>query len=61
MSITTTRIKESIICSLPDGRQIEISMVSLEGEEVEVELDLTVALRVLQHYLRSTEAASHKT
>lgn len=36
-------------------------MVSLEGEEVEVELDLTVALRVLQHYLRSTEAASHKT
>lgn len=53
MSITTQQVKDSIICGLPDGRQIEISMVNMEGEDAEVELDVHTALRVLHYYLRT--------
>ena len=53
MKIHTTRVKESIECRLPDGRTIEITMFSAEGEEFSIEDDMQQALRVLRacmHY-----------
>lgn len=33
MRVTATQYEESVVCTLPEGKQIEIIMVSVKGED----------------------------
>lgn len=60
MQVTTQQTKESILCSLPDGRQVEIIMVNMIGEDCEIELDLPTALKMLQYYLKHPQSSDKR-
>ena len=54
MVITTQQLNDSVVCHLPDGREVEIIILSMEGEDITVETDLPEALKVLRRYLAQT-------
>lgn len=54
MLISTKELKDSIVCRLPDGREVEIVIASAEGEDVLIETPLPEALKVLRRYLAQT-------
>ena len=51
MKISTNQHGELIECRLPNGQIIEITMVSVEGEDVIVETDIHEAVRLVQQSL----------
>ena len=51
MKILATKRDESVLCVLPDGASVEITMVSATGEDVAQEPDIQEAVKLLQRYL----------
>jgi hypothetical protein len=47
MKVTVQRNDDEIVCILPDGKEVEIAMVSLEGEEALEEKDLNNAAHIV--------------
>ena len=55
MKVTVERNAGDIICALPDGKEIEIVMVSLSGNVVEQENDLNRAAHLVGQSLNLIE------
>ena len=51
MKIIANKRNELIECRLPNGKIVEITMVSVEGEEVFVETDIHEAVRLVHQSL----------
>jgi len=51
MKILATQRSESVICELPDGRQIEVTQLVVFGDEVEIETDVNDAVKLLEQHL----------
>lgn len=51
MKIITERLRESILCTLPNGDQIEITMLCAEGEDCYAEPEAHGAVDLLLTYL----------
>ena len=47
MKIIAIKKQDHIECRLANGRVIEITMISLEGEEADIELDIHEAVRLV--------------
>ncbi len=47
MKVTATQYEESVVCRLPQGREIEIIMVSAEGDEYSAEPNVESAPSIL--------------
>jgi sRNA-binding carbon storage regulator CsrA len=58
MLISTQQLSDSVVCRLPDGREVEIVIVSMSGEDVMVESDIPAAVKVLRQYLAQTARSS---
>lgn len=52
MKISLRRVDDSIICTLPNGRELELVMISAIGEEHCVELDLQYAEQLIERIPR---------
>ena len=52
MKIITKQYKDIIVCILPNGKEVEVSMISMEGEDVCQETDLTEAARLAHQSLQ---------
>jgi hypothetical protein len=52
MRVVATQSEESVICRFAEGREIEIFMISAEGDELIVEPDVESAQTVLQELSR---------
>jgi len=50
-TIKATKGEESVLCVLPNGKQVEITMVSSIGEDVMAEPDVHEALKILKRYM----------
>ncbi len=50
MKILVSRLPESVLCTLPNGEQVEITMLSAEGEDVLSEPDIQIAVDMLFEY-----------
>jgi len=48
MKIIAIKKQNHIECRLANGRVIEITMISLEGEESDIELDVHEAVRLVR-------------
>ncbi len=48
MKIITISREDRIECRLPNGHIVEITMISLEGEENRIELDIHEAVRLVR-------------
>ena len=55
MKITVQQYEESFICQMPDGKEIEFTMVSLHNEDVIEETDLRKAVHFVQQSLTHFE------
>jgi len=51
MKITIEQQKELFLCRMPDGKEIEFTMVSLSDEDVIEETDLRKAVHFVQQSL----------
>ena len=51
MKIIANRHNELIECKLPNGKIIEITMVSVKGEEVFLDTDIHEAVRLIHQSL----------
>ena len=51
MEIITKQFKDKIVCTLPNGQEVEVSMFSLNGEDVCEETDLVEAARIAHQCL----------
>ena len=52
MKIITKQYKDKIVCTLPNGKEVEVSMISMEGEDVCEETDLAEAARLAHQSLQ---------
>lgn len=52
MRVVATQSEESVICSFPEGKEIEIFMISAEGESLHCEPDVESAQSILQELSR---------
>lgn len=52
MKIRAQLVGEAIVCELSDGHQIEITMVSVMGEDVFAETDIQYAVRLIEENIR---------
>lgn len=52
MKISLRRVDDTIICTLPNGRELELVMISAIGEDHSIELDLQYAEQVVQRIPR---------
>lgn len=57
MKILARREDDFVLCLLPDGRAIEITMVGADGEDVYARPDINEAVRLLLQYLPLVTAA----
>jgi len=48
MKITATLQSDCVVCTFPNGDSIELSMVSVEGEDINVDADIHAALAILK-------------
>ena len=48
MKIQARQINESIICRLPNGIEIEVTMFTMAGEDCDSDVDITRAIRLIQ-------------
>ncbi|GGZ97013.1 hypothetical protein GCM10008090_01580 [Arenicella chitinivorans] len=48
MKISLRRVDDSIICTLPNGRELELVMICAIGEDHRVELDLRYAEQIIE-------------
>lgn len=55
MKITVQQQKELFICRMPNGKEIEFTMVSLSDEDVFEETDLRKAVHFVQQSLTHLE------
>ena len=51
MKVNAIQTDGCVICQLSDGRIVEVTVLSIEGEEVSFTNDVQSALGVLQHCL----------
>ena len=56
MKITVQQHEEAFICRMPDGKEIEFTMVSLHNEDVIEETDLRKAVHFVQQSLTHFES-----
>ena len=54
IKIITSTTAESVVCTLPNGEEIEIEMIDIEGEDALAAPDIDVAIEMLQGQLRDT-------
>lgn len=47
MKIFASILPESVLCTLPDGEQVEVTMLSVEGDEVFAEPDIKQAVEIV--------------
>ena len=47
MKVTVERSSDQIVCTLPDGKQVEIAMFSLHGSHIVEETDLNNAAHLV--------------
>lgn len=47
MRVIATQYEDSVVCTLPQGREVEIIMVSAEGDECHAEPNLNSAQDIL--------------
>lgn len=47
MNVTVERKTDEIVCTLPDGKQVEIAMFSLSGNDMMQETDLKTAAHLV--------------
>lgn len=52
MRVVATQLEESVICSFPEGKEIEIFMISAEGDNLCYEPDVECAQSILQELNR---------
>lgn len=48
MKIQARRSNDSIICRLPNGKEVEVTMVVVSGEECDPDVDIMNAIRLIQ-------------
>ncbi|RBP52851.1 hypothetical protein [Arenicella xantha] len=48
MKIQARQLNESIICRLPNGIEIEVTMFIVVGEECDPDVDINRAIRLIQ-------------
>ena len=53
MKFLANKLEDSVVCILPDGHRFEITMVSVEGEDVYNVPDINEAVKLLQWHLRN--------
>lgn len=51
MKIQIMELEESVLCHLPNGEQVEVTMVQTEGEDAEPIAEISEAMRALQAHL----------
>jgi len=49
MRVAATKLEESVVCQLPEGRELEIVMLCAEGDELSAVPDFDSAQTVLSH------------
>jgi len=54
IKIITTTTSDSVVCTLPNGAQIEIEMIDVIGEDTQSAPNVDYALEMLQGELRDT-------
>ena len=59
MKVIAKRVEETVVCTLPQGLEIEIIMISAEGEEYHAEPDLHSAPGIIEELGRSTDTHFH--
>jgi hypothetical protein len=52
MRVVATQLEESVVCRLPEGEEIEIFMLCVEGDEFYAEPDIETAQSILQELNR---------
>lgn len=50
MKIIASQLTESVLCTLPTGDQVEVTMLSLEGEDCCAEPSIEGAVQILLNY-----------
>lgn len=58
MKLMVTKQDESVICWLPDGDRVEVTMVSMQGDEITPEIDFVQAVRLLQQHTKLLTVAA---
>ena len=60
MKILVRKFTESVVCTWSDGRQVEITMLGAEGEDVYAIPDITQAMEILAllNYLNHSKELS---
>lgn len=48
MKILAQLSNESVLCKLPNGSEIEITLISISGEDFSPDLDIQAAIQLLQ-------------
>ena len=51
MKILANKLEDGVVCVLPDGYRVEITMVSVEGEDVYDIPDIHEAMKLLHRHL----------
>ena len=57
MKILASKLDDGVVCVMPDGHRFEITMVSVEGEDVYDVPDIGEAVRLLQWHLLTTNSS----
>jgi len=60
MKIITKQFKDKIVCTLPNGHEVEVCMISMQGEDVCEETDLAEAARLAHQSLQLHPSNSSK-
>lgn len=51
LKVITNKVDDLVVCTLPNGEQVEIEMLSVSGSDVGVEACVEGAMDVLQRHL----------
>ncbi len=51
MKVIASQLSESILCTLPNGEQIEITMLRSEGDDCFAEPSIKAAINLVMKYL----------
>jgi len=47
MKIFASKLTESVLCTLPNGEQVEVTMLNIEGDEVSAEPNIERAVEIV--------------
>lgn len=51
MKVVAEQHPDSVVCKFPNGKEVEVTMISVHGEDVTVEENIHEAIRVVIHAL----------